>query len=200
MCSTSSSARKILAQIALGECAIKNSGFYSSLHQESLEEKCSSSSRNDTQDHTNTQFKNTVGTSALFWREAYDTINDNQDVSNPLPRFNIEQTCKKIESVAEDLKKRLEEEPVDEQLLYGANKFVDHYFSHKTNTMLTSALNRFGWVFGGSVSSQKFGRLRHERRITVQATAAGRRRKGMKRGKRMQIAEGRQEVTMKTTQ
>ena len=98
---TSSSAKKILAQIALGESAIKNSGFYTSLHQESLEEKCSSS-RNDTQDQTNTQFKNTVGTSALLWREAYDTINDNQD--------NIEQTCKKIESVAEDLKKRLKEE------------------------------------------------------------------------------------------
>ena len=100
------------------ESAIKNSGFYSSLHQESLEEKCSSS-KNDTQDHTNTHFKNTVGTSALLWREAYDTINDNQDVSNPLPRFNIEQTCKNIESVAEDLKKRFKEEPVDEQLLYG---------------------------------------------------------------------------------
>ena len=53
--------------------------------------------------------------------------------------------------------------------------------------MLNSALNRFGWVFGGSVSAQKFGRLRHGRRITVQATGAGRRRRGMKRGK-MQIA------------
>ena len=94
----------------------------------------------------------------------------------------------KIKSVAEDLKKRLKEEPVEEQLLYGANKFVDRYFSNKTNAMLTSALNRFGLVFGGSVSSQKFGRLRHGRKITVQATAAGRRRKGMKQGKRMQIA------------
>ena len=65
--------------------------------------------------------------------------------------------------------------------------------------MLNSALNRFGWVFGGSVSAQKFGRLRHGRRITVQATGAGRRRRGMKRGK-MQIAEGRQDITMKTTQ
>ena len=53
--------------------------------------------------------------------------------------------------------------------------------------MLNSAPNRFGWVFGGTVSAQKFGRLRHGRRITVQATAAGRRRRGMKRGK-MQIA------------
>ena len=37
------------------------------------------------------------------------------------------------------------------------------------------------------MSSQKFGRLRHRRRITVQATATGRRRRKMKRGK-MQIA------------
>ena len=53
--------------------------------------------------------------------------------------------------------------------------------------MLNSALNTFEWVFGGSVSPQKFGRLRHRRRITVQATVAGRRRIGMKRGK-MKIA------------
>ena len=65
--------------------------------------------------------------------------------------------------------------------------------------MLNLALNRFGWVFGGSVSAQKFGRLRHGRRINVQATGAGRRRRGMKRGK-MQIAEGQQDITMKTTQ
>ena len=38
------------------------------------------------------------------------------------------------------------------------------------------------------MSSQKFGRLRHRRKITVQPTAAGRCRKGMKQGKRMQIA------------
>ncbi len=62
-------------------------------------------------------------------------------------------------------------------------KFVDRYkcySSHKSNTMLASALHKFGWVFGGSVSSQRFGRLRHGKRITVQATAAGRCRIGAK--------------------
>ena len=49
--------------------------------------------------------------------------------------------------------------------------------------MLASALHKFGWVFGGSVTSQKFGRLRHGKRVTIQATAAGRHRKGVKRGK-----------------
>ena len=45
--------------------------------------------------------------------------------------------------------------------------------------MLASALHKFGWVFGGSDTShrQKFGRLSHGKRITIQATAAGRRRK-----------------------
>ena len=49
--------------------------------------------------------------------------------------------------------------------------------------MLASALHKFGWVFGGSVTSQKFGKLHHGKRITIQATAAGRRRKGVKKGK-----------------
>ena len=186
VCSTSSSARKILAQIALGESAITDSGFYSSLHQESLEEKCCSS-RNDTQDQTNMKFENTVGTSPLLWGEAHHTENNNQDVSYLLPTFNKEQTCKRIKSVAADLKRRLKEEPVDEQLVYGDNKFAHRYFSNKTNAMLTSALNRFGCVFEGSVTSRKFGKLRHGRTITVQVTAAGKQR-GMKRGKVMQIA------------
>ena len=49
--------------------------------------------------------------------------------------------------------------------------------------MLASSLHKFGWVFGGSVTSQKFGKLCHGKRITIQATAAGRRRKGVKKGK-----------------
>ena len=38
------------------------------------------------------------------------------------------------------------------------------------------------------MTSRKFGKLRHGRRITVQATAAGRHRRGIKRGKGRQIA------------
>ena len=49
--------------------------------------------------------------------------------------------------------------------------------------MLASALHKFGWIFGGSTTTQKFGRLHHGKRITIQATAAGRLRKGVKKGK-----------------
>ena len=65
-----------------------------------------------------------------------------------------------------------------------AETFIDRYnrySSCKSNAMLASALHKFGWVFGGSVTSQKFGKLRHEKRITIQATAAGRCRKGVKK-------------------
>ena len=47
---------------------------------------------------------------------------------------------------------------------------------------LTSALHRFGWVFGGSVTNMKGGQIRHGRRIAVQATAAGKIRCGIDRG------------------
>ena len=47
---------------------------------------------------------------------------------------------------------------------------------------MASAFHKFGWVFGGTVTRQA-GALRHGRRIPVQATAAGRRRKILSRGK-----------------
>ena len=95
----------------------------------------------------------------------------------------VEETCALIGSIAQDLQKRLRETPQDKQLLLGAHKFVKRYQAHKSNALLTSALHRFGWVFGGSIASKRFGHQRRGKRITVQATAAGRRRKGAKRGK-----------------
>ena len=52
--SASSSSRQTLAQVALGEGAIKDSGFYSSLHQESLEG--TSTCQNNTPDITCSQW------------------------------------------------------------------------------------------------------------------------------------------------
>ena len=65
----------------------------------------------------------------------------------------MEETCELIESVAEDLKRRLRETPLDKQILLGSHKFVRRYQAHKSNALLASALHRFGWVFGGSVAS-----------------------------------------------
>lgn len=113
----------------------------------------------------------------------------------------IEETCKKIDSVAEDLKRRLSEHPLDEQLFSGTNKFIHRYNCYsfsKSNAMLASALHKFGWIFGGSITTQKFGRLRHGKRITIQATAAGRCRKGVKKGKLQLYLEGQLDLSLST--
>ena len=52
-----------------------------------------------------------------------------------------------------------------------------------SDNRIASALNRFGWVFGGTVTSVQGGLLRRGRRIAVQGTASGRRRKTLSRGK-----------------
>ena len=52
-----------------------------------------------------------------------DNIDPNTDKISP----KLEETCKKIDSVAEDLKRRLREHPLDEQLFSGTNKFIHRY-------------------------------------------------------------------------
>ena len=74
-----------------------------------------------------------------------------------------------------------------EQLKQGIRKFCQRYKTmtrqNFSDNRIASALNRFGWVFGGTVTSVQGGLLRRGRRIPVQATAAGRRRKTLSRGK-----------------
>jgi len=91
-----------------------------------------------------------------------------------------------ITSVLMDLKQRLERD-TSEQLKQGVRKFCERYKEmtkqNFSDNRIASALNRFGWVFGGTVTSIQGGLLRRGRRIAVQATAAGRRRKTLSRGK-----------------
>ena len=56
-------------------------------------------------------------------------------------------------------------------------------YRNSANNRIASAFNRFGWVFGGNITSIQGGILRREKRIAVQASAAGRRRKTLSRGK-----------------
>ena len=145
-------------------------------HQESLEGTSTCQNKHkDTPDFTYSQWD-------LIRASVKDGSEDQEVYHEELP--DVEETCELIESVAEDLKRRLRETPLDKQILLGSHKFVRRYQAHKSNALLASALHRFGWVFGGSVASKRFGQLRHGKCITVQATAAGRRRKGAKRGKR----------------
>ena len=64
--------------------------------------------------------------------------------------------CLEIDKIADDLKKNLEE--ANEQLLFSIEKFSTHYGRLKGSILLlTSSLHRFGWTFGGTITSRKGG-------------------------------------------
>lgn len=56
-------------------------------------------------------------------------------------------------------------------------------FGTFANARLTSALHRFGWIFGGNTSSSQGGHFRCGRRIAINAKSAGRRRSAVSRRK-----------------
>ncbi len=99
----SSSARQKVARIALGDGAISNPGFYSSLHQDTLKDKYIHRNREkdqiesslDTEDFRGTQWD-------LIRVGAYDTYKE-QPTNQVSP--DVEETCKMIDFVAEDFKK-----------------------------------------------------------------------------------------------
>jgi len=115
--------------------------------------------------------------------EPHDSDDDvSTDLSSNNLKSRIQAAHSAIDKIAEDLKQKLEEK--NEQLLFGVEKFSSRYESLKGSIpLLTSSLYRFGWTFGGSITSRKGGHLRHGRRISVQATAAGRRKGFKSRGR-----------------
>ena len=172
--------RRIYAQIALGKEAVTSLSFYAGIH-----------------DHIEEIIKNEHNDQCMhpdFSSPTWDLIRaGSKDVSDsdnatssstlqPQGAANIGNMCAAIDSIAEDFKQKLQED--NEQLVFGTEKFISRYNKLKHSLPLsTSALHRFGWTYGGSVTSRKGGNLRHGRRIAVQATAAGRRRKDLSRGK-----------------
>jgi len=90
-------------------------------------------------------------------------------------------------SIFNDLKDRLSHD-TSGQLQAGIQKFCSRYKQmceqRFSTNRIASAFNRFGWVFAaGNATSFQGGMLCRGRRIAVQATAAGRRRKTLSRGK-----------------
>ena len=59
-----------------------------------------------------------------------------------------------------------------------------------SDARLSSALHRFGWVFGGTTSNNQGGYFHRGRRIAVNARSAGRRRGKVSKGKQ-KILQGR---------
>ena len=91
-------------------------------------------------------------------------------------------TCERIDAIAENIKMLLN----GDDILCSVDKFVTTYeklSSKPSNAHVTSALHKFGWCFGGTVTRMQGGVLRRGRRIPIQAKSAGRRKNPMKWGK-----------------
>ena len=83
--------------------------------------------------------------------------------------------------MAEDMKNLLRNDP---QLSSGIDNFISRYFnlsSRKSYALLASALHGFGRQSTGVVHD--VNHLRRGHKIPIQATAAGRRKRGVSRGK-----------------
>jgi hypothetical protein len=174
----SANARLKIATIALGSGAVKELSFYSSLHQQALEDKYK----------TNPQ-----DLSCKFEGTGFDLIRSMGDhhlpeiedeyIESPMSLQNV---CSEVDDFASSLKQMINHGN-DQQLINGTVKFLQRYKSLsglKSTARLASALHQFGWIYGGSISraSTKM-KLRRGKRICIQATSAGRRRAKTKRGK-----------------
>jgi hypothetical protein len=95
----------------------------------------------------------------------------------------LEKLYQEIDLLADDMKKRLQSDTSFQQ---AAEKFTKTYrkLSQKSvNAHLITALHKFGWCVGGSISCKNCGIMRRGRKIPIQAKSAGRRRKSLRRGK-----------------
>ena len=133
------------------------------LHQEELEDKYQKHKQENTYSLDLPDF------SGSQWDLIRAGSHDQQEISStPASLCSVEDTCNKINEVMLNLKKQLRQQPPDEQLVSGAKKFVERYAAlSQKPALLISALHRFGWVFGGSISSRKFGKIHHGKRITA---------------------------------
>ena len=98
---------------------------------------------------------------------------------------NVDDLLKQIEEFTKDITTRVKQ---NSAMAGGMQTFLRRYKNltesgQYHNARLSSALHRFGWVFGGSIKSTQGGYLRRGRRIPVNALSAGRRRKSATKGK-----------------
>lgn len=115
------------------------------------------------------------------WKEDSE-IEDNQksEIKSEL--------CKGIDVMAEKLKEIVQFD--DPQITTGVSKFLRRFNKlsiPRSHSKLATALHQFGWELGNTTTTQA-GQIRFGKRIAVQATAAGRRKKGKTKGNGKEIA------------
>ena len=176
--------KRKLAYIAYGEDAIQDLSFYNTLSQG----KCTS--QEEIHKGSDSKTFELPDFSSSCWDHirhgSTSDIDDNTTSNSPL-EDNREELCEKVDAIASDIKQRL---MADDQFKLSAEKFTKTYqvLSNKpSNAHLISAFHKFGWCFGGTVTTRQGGVLRRGRRIPIQAKSAGRRRKTISRGKAVAI-------------
>ena len=97
----------------------------------------------------------------------------------------MESLEQRISEFTADITARAKDVPAIAQAMHTFLSRYDNITKSATfvTARLSSALHRFGWVFGGNTSSIQGGNLCHGRRIPINAKSAGRRRGKVSRGK-----------------
>ena len=168
--------KRMLAYIAYGEDAIQHLSFYTTLGQSAIGGK--EMPLSDPQADTDC---NHLPQGEL----QLDSVTVMNDPSSKivLQEEDNQELCEEIDAITDDINKHIMS---DKQFVGSAAKFPKTYkvlAKKSSSAHLMSAFYKFGWCFGGTITSQQGGILRRGRRIPIQAKSAGRRRKTATRGK-----------------
>ena len=171
--------KQTLAYIAHGEDAVQDLSFYCTIAQSLPSKPQDEQADNENlEPDFSTSYWELIRTGASSDAEPG---NESDEAHSSKESKSLEALSAEVDSIADEIKKNLQ----NEQFANSVKKFVSTYrklSSNPSNTSLISSLHRFGWCFGGTVTTMKNGILRRGRRIPIQAKSAGR-RKGGKRGK-----------------
>ena len=172
-----------MAYIASGEKAEDDLSFYAAVSQ-ALDEKISSDNKKpllDTEESALIPIATAEDKTFVFSEEIQVAEADVEDCSVT----QNSETLSQLKIVMEDMIQHLLQNDQDIHMVSGIEKFVKRYQNMRTSSTtakLASALHQFAWSPEKKLSIQP-GLLRRGYRIPVQATAAGRRRRGTSRGK-----------------
>ena len=182
----SSTARQQLAVVALGNNAIQEGDFYASLHQQQEEKKLGVQCQRVDNDGEDLKLLNAITatddhTAITGENDDMNSEDDDQIALTATSSKAQDDILQQFQEFSEDITERIKDTPIVADAM---KTFLRRYklltkSGGFLNARLSSALHRFGWVFGGTVSRKDHnGRFRRGRRIPVHVNpkAAGRRR------------------------
>ena len=172
--------RKLMAYIALGEKAEADLSLYAAVSQVSDEKTFCDNKRQ----FSEIEEEESAVIPIVVEDGTYE-ISEEMQIEEHASIVQNSETLSQLKVVMEDMAKHLQQKDQDYNMVSGIEKFLKFYqdmCTSSTTVKLASTLHQFAWSPGKKLSVQS-GLLRRGYRIPVQATAAGRRRKGTTGGK-----------------